>query len=291
MRTRIYNKCTDAEITDYLNRGGDTLFMSVGVTELHGQLPVDCESILAEAAALLMAEKADGLAVINLPFFHAGATAIGRSTVNISIKAGYDYLKTVVYAFYKLGFKRIFFLSMHGPAYLTINSVCMDFFHETQNPICHLELGHVMDIAKENGWVCGEDRMETFTDLMYGAYKVMNQLEFVPILSDFDREAFLAKRKEGNVKQGFKKDLHKLNFSTGGFGSYYAELEEHGGLEYSMTEQEREQRGEKGQKLLQEMVEKFDPLHFSTLLQELDQAVNEEIVPRYPHLNFDKPYK
>ena len=57
MRTRIYNKCTDAEITDYLNRGGDTLFMSVGVTELHGQLPVDCESILAEAAALLMAER------------------------------------------------------------------------------------------------------------------------------------------------------------------------------------------------------------------------------------------
>ncbi len=32
--------------------------MSVGVTELHGQLPVDCESILAEAAAIMMAEKA-----------------------------------------------------------------------------------------------------------------------------------------------------------------------------------------------------------------------------------------
>ena len=41
MRTRIYNKCTDAEITEYLKNGGDTLFMSVGVTELHGQLPVD----------------------------------------------------------------------------------------------------------------------------------------------------------------------------------------------------------------------------------------------------------
>ena len=47
MRTRIYNKCTDREITDYLERGGDTLFMSIGVTELHGQLPVDGESILA----------------------------------------------------------------------------------------------------------------------------------------------------------------------------------------------------------------------------------------------------
>ena len=126
--------------------------------------------------------------------------------------------------------------------------------------------------------------METFTDLMYGAYKAMNQLEFIPVIPEFDREAFLAKRKEGNAKQWFKKDLHKLNFSTGGFGSFYAELEEHGGLEYATSEEEREQRGEKGLKMLEEMVEKFDPQHFNELLQALDTAVNEEIVPRYPHL-------
>ena len=291
MRTRIYNKCTDREITDYLERGGDTLFMSVGVTELHGQLPVDCESILAEAAAVKMAEKADGLAVINLPFFHAGATAIGRSTVNISIKAGYDYLKTLVYAFYKLGFKRIFFLSMHGPAYLTINSVCMDFFHETHNPICHLELGHVMKIAQDNGWQTEGEMMDVFTDLMYGAYKAMNQLEFIPVIPDLDEEAFLAKRREGNAKQWFKKDLHKLNFGTGGFGSFYAELEEHGGLEHAHSEQEREQRGQKGLVMLEEMICYFDPAHFSMLLKELDTAVNEEIVPRYPHLGLDKPFR
>ena len=129
MRTRIYNKCTDQEITEYLDRGGDTLFIGIGVTELHGQLPVDCESILTEGVALAMAEKADGLALINLPYFHAGATAIGRSTINISIKAGYDYLLALIYAVYKLGFKKIVMISAHGPAYLTINSVCMDFFH------------------------------------------------------------------------------------------------------------------------------------------------------------------
>lgn len=82
-----------------------------------------------------------------------------------------------------------------------------------------------------------------------------------------------------------------MNSGTGGFGSFYAELEEHGGLEYSVTAEEREQRGEKGFKRLQEMIDKFDPQHFSTLLQALGQAVNEEIVPRYPHLNLDKPYK
>ena len=291
MRTRIYNKCTDEEITEYLQRGGDTLFMSVGVTELHGQLPVDCESILAEACAVKMAEKADGLAVINLPFFHAGATAIGRSTVNISIKAGYEYLKALVYAFYKLGFKRIFFLTMHGPAYLTVNSVCMDFFHETHNPICHLELGHVINIAKENGFKGSDNMMDLFTDLMYGAYKCMGQLEYIPIIEDFDDEAFLARRKEGNAKQWFKKDLHKLNFGTGGFGSYYAMLEEHGGLEYSKSEKERQERGEKGLELLDEMITKFDPEHFKELLKALDDAVNDDIIPRFPHLKSDRPFK
>ncbi len=291
MRTRIYNKLTDAEITEYLERGGDTLFISVGVVELHGQLPVDCESIFVEAAAIKMAEQADGLAVINLPFFHAGATAIGRSTVNVSIRAGYDYLKTIIYAFYKLGFKRIFLLSAHGPAYLTINSVCMDFFHETQNPICHLEMMHVMQIAKENGWSIQDDFEETFVDLIYGSYKLLNQIEFIPVISDFDDQAFLQKRKEGNAKQWFKKDLHKLNAGTGGFGSYYAELEEHGGLEYAHSIEEREARGKKGLLMLEELIDKFDPAHFKDLLFALDQAVNDEIVPRYPHLDRNKPSK
>ncbi len=290
MRTHIYNKCTDHEISAYLDRGGDTIFMSVGVTELHGHLPVDCESILAEACAITMAEQADGLAVINLPYFHAGATAIGRSTVNISVKAGYDYLKTLTYAFYKLGFRKIFYLSLHGPAYLTINSVCMDFFHETHCPVTHLELGHVMQIAQENGWPM-EDRSKGLEDLMYGAYKKLGQLEYIPVITDFDDEAFLAKRREGNAKQWFKKDLHKLNSGTGGFGSFYAELEEHGGLEYAKSEEERERRGAEGLAYLEDMITKFDPWHFKDLVGALDEAVNDEIVPRYPHLDLDKPFK
>lgn len=284
MRTHIYNKCTDQEITDYLNNGGDTLFISVGVTELHGQLPVDCESIFAEAMAVKMAEKANALALINLPFFHAGATAIGRSTINPSIKVGYEYLKAIVYSTYRLGFKKIFMLSMHGPAYLTINSVCMDFFHETQNPICHLELGHVINIAKENGWNADSDFMELFTDLMYGAYNVMHQLDYIPIMDKFDREEFLAKRKKGNEAQWFKKDLHKLNFSTGGFGSYYAQLEEHGGLEYATSEDQRKERGIKGEQLIVSLVEAFNVNHFIELLGELNNAVNNDITDRFPHL-------
>ena len=290
MRTRIYNKCTDQEISDYLKHG-TTLFIGVGVTELHGQLPVDCESILTEGVALAMAKKADGLALINLPYFHAGATAIGRSTINISIKAGYEYLKALIYAVYKISFKKIVMISAHGPAYLTINSVCMDFFHETHTPILHIDLPHAMKIAEDNGWKCSGDLMQDFNDLIYGAYKIMHQLEYIPIIKDFDKEAFLAKREEGNKKQWFKKDLHKLNYSTGGFGSYYAELEEHGGLEYSISEEEREERGTKGEELLIDMVDKFDPKHFLDLLDALDEAVNDDIIKRFTHLDNGIPYK
>lgn len=291
MRTRIYNKCTDTEITEYLDRGGDTLYVGVGVTELHGHLPVDCETILVEAVALAMAEKADGLALINLPYFHAGATAIGRSTINISIKAGYEYLKALIYAVYKLGFRKIFMISAHGPAYLTINAVCMDFFHETHCPICHIDLPHAFKIAKDNGWKSSDDMMEDFNDLIYGAYTIMDQLKYIPVIEGFDDEAFLKKRQEGNDKQWFKKDLHKLNYSTGGFGSYYAELEEHGGLEYAKSEAERQKRGEKGKALLYDLVDKFDPMHFKELIGSLDEAVNDDIVKRFTHLDNNVPFK
>ena len=40
MRTVIYNKLTNNEIEEYL-QGSDLIFLPVGVTEMHGALPVD----------------------------------------------------------------------------------------------------------------------------------------------------------------------------------------------------------------------------------------------------------
>lgn len=284
MRTRIYNKCTNDEIEAYLNRGGNTMIIAVGTVELHGQLPLDCETIVSEAVALRIAEMTDSLAVINLPFFCAGSTSIGRGTFNISVEEGIRYLKSVVRSFYRQGFRRMMLISDHGPAYLTCNTVCMDFFHETKDPIIHCDVMHAMDIAKEKGWQCAEG-MEGHNQLMYGAYKIMNQLEYIPVITDFDDEALLEQRRIGDKKQEFKNDLHRLAPAPGLFGSYYYTREQHGGLEYSRTKEEREQRGEEGERILTEMVRCFDPQHYLDLLKELDDQVNEEILPMYPHVN------
>ena len=58
------------------------------MTETHGALPLDSETVLAEAIALKMAEQSDGLVLHNLALFFAGATPIGSGTLQISIKDG-----------------------------------------------------------------------------------------------------------------------------------------------------------------------------------------------------------
>ena len=89
MRTRILGKLINSEVQDYLKRN-DIIIVPVGTTEMHGGLPLDCETVLSEALALRMAQSCDGLVLTGLPYFYAGATASGRGTVQVSIRQGID---------------------------------------------------------------------------------------------------------------------------------------------------------------------------------------------------------
>ena len=99
------------EIEDYLARGGNTIFVAVGVTEVHGALPIDCETILPEAFALEMAEQSDGLALINLPYFFPGGTIISNSTIQVTVRDSIDYLMMLSRSLLSQGFKKIIFVS------------------------------------------------------------------------------------------------------------------------------------------------------------------------------------
>ena len=181
MRTRIYNKMTTPEVEEYLARGGDTMFIAVGVTECHGNMPIDCETIGPEANALLLAEKADGLAMINLPYFYPGGTVISNATVHFSIQDGINYLRKICLSLVDQGFKRLFFVSGHGPAATMLNPFIRDFFEET--------LIHPCSITNINGQPRVWDRSaprdpEAFKKMSYatyGAYKIMNQMEYLPV--------------------------------------------------------------------------------------------------------------
>lgn len=287
MRTRILNKMTNTEVEEYLDRGGDLIFVAVGTVEVHGDLPLDCETIIPEAFAVEFAKKADGLALINLPYFFPGATPVGRGTVNINVEDGIRYLKTVARSLMKQGFRRQVYLTLHGPAYLTVNGMCMDFFHETQNPIMHCELMHAMQVAEKNGWNAAEKNpMERFNTMIYGAYKLMGQLEYIPVYTDNDQRIPDSKKiEEANKKQYYINELQQLAHAPGSFGFYFYDTCQHtGGGEASSTVEEREQRAAEGEELITSLVECFDIGKYVGYLNELDRLVNDEIIVKYPHL-------
>ena len=95
MRTRILNKMLASEVEAYLARGGNTIFIGVGVVEMHGNMPADVETIMPEAMALAMAQEYDGLALINLPYNFPGGTIIGNVTVQMSVRDSIDYLMKI----------------------------------------------------------------------------------------------------------------------------------------------------------------------------------------------------
>lgn len=105
MRTRFLSKLTNGEVEEYLSRN-DIIFVPVGVTETHGALPLDTETVVAEALALRMAEETDGLVLHNLPYFFAGGTVSAKGTVHMSIRDGIDYLYQIAKSLLRQGFRR-----------------------------------------------------------------------------------------------------------------------------------------------------------------------------------------
>ena len=137
MRTRFMSKMTNKEVVEYLDHN-DIIFIPVGTVEMHGLMPLDCEYTAPEALAYLMAQEVDGLVLDGLKYFYCGATTIGRGTVQMSVKDGYAYLKEIARSLMNQGFRRQIFVTGHGPSYLTVGSMVVDFFDETK-AVGHLD--------------------------------------------------------------------------------------------------------------------------------------------------------
>ena len=75
------------------------------MVEVHGAMPVDVEQMVPEGFALAMAEKADGLALTNLPFYFPGGTIISPATVQVSVRESIDYLMMICRSFIAQGFR------------------------------------------------------------------------------------------------------------------------------------------------------------------------------------------
>ena len=274
MRTRVYNKMTAREVEAYLARGGKTLFVAVGVTEVHGAMPIDCETILPEAVALALAEETDGLAMINLPYFFPGGTIISNATVQVSVRDGIDYLMMLARSLVSQGFDKIFFLSGHGPARLYLDAMCRDFFQETKVHVSHLNLMFAM---QKFGGGMGFGDLEK---MICGAYKMMRQMEYLavdPAGETIEVQPIF----EGSALDVLQKAFQPLGMQT---SMYYELPEQHFGGTPFKSEAERLAACEEGEALIRAMAAKMAP-HLREAQKALDvyHAYVKEAVKKYPH--------
>jgi creatinine amidohydrolase len=270
MRTRIFGKMLNSEVQDYLQRN-DIIIVPVGTTEMHGGFPLDCETVISEAYALKMAESCDGLVLTGLPYFYAGATASGRGTVQVSIRQGIEYLGAIARSLLRLGFKRQVYLSFHGPAHMTICPMIRDFYDETGVPILYMDM--MMQFGKN------KDLFTSFTafhDITVGAYKLMNRLEDVPLVTGYDH-------REPQSCAPFN-DLFGLGYQSAAVGYCFGENGDHMATPDIPDIDTRNKMADNGAKLICGMVERMDMPHVVDQLRKLEAygLQNEEKYPWMP---------
>ena len=256
MRTRILGKLLNSEVQEYLKRN-DIIIVPVGTTEMHGGLPLDCETVMSEALALKMAEACDGLVLTGLPYFYAGATASGRGTVQVSVRQGIDYLGAIARSLLRLGFKRQVYVSFHGPAHMTICPMIRDFYDETGVPILYLD-----SVMKILGNIQALGGMEGLNDMFVGAYKVMNRLEDVPLVTGFSDP----------VPQSCApfNDLFALGYQSAAVGYCFGENQDHAPTPDIPDVETRNRMADNGEKVIDTLVEKMNMPHVVEQLRKLE---------------------
>jgi len=270
LRTRILGKLLNSEVQDYLKRN-DIIIVPVGTTEMHGGLPLDCETVMSEALALKMAESCDGLVLTGLPYFYAGATASGRGTVQVSVRQGIDYLGAIARSLLRLGFKRQVYVSFHGPAHMTICPMIRDFYDETGVPILYLD--SVMQIL---GNISALGGMEGLNDMFVGAYQIMNRLEDVPLVTGYSEP----------VPQSCApfNDLFALGYQSAAVGYCFGENRDHAPTPDIPDVETRRRMADNGEKVINTLVEKMNMPHVVEQLRKLEVygLENEQKYPWMP---------
>ncbi|WP_058309061.1 creatininase family protein [Gracilibacillus massiliensis] len=276
MRTRFLSKLTNAEVESYLEQN-DLIFIPVGVTETHGALPLDCETVLAEAFALKIAEKTNGLVLHNLPYFFAGATPIGRGTVQMSIKDGMAYLDRLAQSLLNQGFRRQVYITSHGPAYLTVSPMIRDFFDRTKAPILYMDMVKSIEAAN-----LSYDLLEEFNNMLVGGYAILDRLEDVPLQMEennsvsYDIEKVMKKNQEHPATP-----LGKFAFQSGAVGYYFDEALDHTYSPLIKSEEHRVQLAEAGVKVINDIVDALNMPDVVQSLQKVDQYTQKVSLPQY----------
>lgn len=281
MRTRILPKMLNSEVQEYLMRN-DIIIVPVGTVEMHGGLPLDVETNISEAVGLKMAEACDALVLTGLPYFYSGATASGRGTVQVSVRQGIDYLGAIARSLLRLGFKRQIYISLHGPAHMTVSPMVRDFYDETGVPILYMDMtmqlfNNARDLFQTDKMATDPKAFMKLLDSMFvGAYQIMGRIEDVPLTTEYDVSAVQS-------CAPFQ-DIFNLAYQSGAVGYCFGENNDHAPTTAIPDAETRQRMADEGQVIIEKLVERLNLPHVVAQLRKLEEygLENEQKYPWMP---------
>jgi len=123
------------DVKAYLERS-DAVIIPVGTTEAHGtHLPYGTDRFVAEAAAMLLAERADALVAPTFAYSWPGATASLPGTVGLPVDTVMLVVRQICLACIEQGFKRLVLTSGHSPDSMTLALTARSVYEQTGLPV------------------------------------------------------------------------------------------------------------------------------------------------------------
>ena len=281
MRSRMLSSLTGYEIAEYLKRN-DVIFVPVGPTEVNGGSPVDVEYVIPLAYAMKLAAKGDGLVFPYLAYFYPGGTTTSPATVYVSTSDSLPYLKALTRSLVRQGFRRIVFLTSHGPSGNTLLPLIRETFDEMHVPVLWMDTGLVRPASAGQRPPFGEGGPEARKLVTYGAYQIAGRIGDMPV--------GLSQPKHDVPRDPSNLSRFVPPFNGTPAGSFYADPSEHGGWVEPVTAAQRDDWGRRGAELIQSQVGSFDVNGMLDALRKRDQFT-KELEKKYGDLLPDSPRK
>lgn len=250
MRSRMMTALSGWEVSQYLERN-DVLFVPVGPVEQNGGMPTDVEYVIPLAYAMELAARGDGLVAPYLAYFYPGGTTTSRGTTYVSTSDSLPYLKALVRSWVRQGFRRIVFLTSHGPSQQTMLPLVRETFDELHVPVLWMDTGMVRPFAPGEARPGFGDGPPNARNLVsFGAYQIVGRLNDIPVN--------LAQPQHDVPRDPSNLSRYVPPFNGTPAGSFYADPVLHGGFVEPVTEEQRAQWGREGAEYIRGQVAAFD---------------------------------
>lgn len=190
----------------------------------------------------------------------------------MSVKGSISFLNEIAHSLLRQGFKRQVYLSLHGPAQLSMSPVVRDFYDETGVPILYIDTTILMQkstkISREP-----QKMLQQFDAMIIAGYQLRGRLNDIPLTTAYSTlvPASLAKYN----------DLTSSAYSSGAIGYYFGEKTDHMPTRDIPTAEAREEIAAEGMELLHELADLCAIENKLVLMRDLE-ASQTELKKRYP---------